>query len=159
MTGKTVGENIRSAQCHNPDVIRPVDNPLMPQGGTVILYGNLAPDGAVLKQTAASPRLMQHTGRAVVFEDHHDLMERLDDPDLDVDENCVMVLKNGGPIGAPGMPEVGKPAHPRQVAQARRRRHGAHQRCAHERHQLWNGGAARLAGIGRWRAAGDRPNG
>jgi dihydroxy-acid dehydratase len=107
VTGKTMGENITSARCHNPDVILPVDKPLQAEGGTIILYGNLAPNGAVLKTSAATKRLMQHTGRAVVFEDHADLMARLDDPNLDIDADCVMVLKNGGPIGAPGMPEYG----------------------------------------------------
>jgi dihydroxy-acid dehydratase len=107
VTGKTMGENIASARCHNPDVILPIDKPLQAEGGTIILYGNLAPNGAVLKTSAASKRLMQHTGRAVVFEDHSDLMARLDDPNLDIDADCVMVLKNGGPIGAPGMPEYG----------------------------------------------------
>jgi L-arabonate dehydrase len=107
VTGKSVGDNIGNAQCHNRDVIRPFQEPLKKEGGTVILYGNLCPDGAVLKQSAASERLMQHTGRAVVFEDHEDLKERFDDPNLDVDENCVLVLKNGGPKGAPGMPEWG----------------------------------------------------
>lgn len=104
-TGKTVGENIASAKCYNSDVIRPLSNPLKPQGGTVVLYGNLCPNGAVLKTSAASEKLMQHTGRAVVFEDHDDLKARVDDPNLDVDENCVLVLKNGGPVGGPGMPE------------------------------------------------------
>jgi dihydroxy-acid dehydratase len=107
VTGKPLGDNISHARCHNHDVIRPFQEPLKKEGGTVILYGNLCPDGAVLKQSAASEKLMQHTGRAVVFEDHEDLKERLDDPNLDVDENCVLVLKNGGPIGAPGMPEWG----------------------------------------------------
>ncbi|MGH9719014.1 MAG: dihydroxy-acid dehydratase, partial [Bryobacteraceae bacterium] len=107
VTGKTLGENLSVARCNNRDVIRPLDAPLHPQGGTVVLYGNLAPDGAVLKQTAASPALMQHTGRAVVFENHDDLTARIDHPDLDVDASCVLVLKNGGPIGAPGMPEWG----------------------------------------------------
>jgi dihydroxy-acid dehydratase len=107
VTGKTVGENIASARCHNRDVIRSIQNPLQPTGGTIVLHGNLAPDGAVLKTSAASPNLLQHTGRAVVFEDHDDLTARLDDPALDVDETCVMVLKNGGPVGAPGMPEYG----------------------------------------------------
>ncbi len=107
VTGKTMGENIASALCHNPDVIRPMDKPLQAEGGTIVLYGNLAPNGAVLKTSAASKRLMEHAGRAVVFEDHSDLMARLDDPDLDIDADCVMVLKNGGPIGAPGMPEYG----------------------------------------------------
>jgi dihydroxy-acid dehydratase len=107
VTGKTVNENIATARCHNRDVIRPIQNPLQATGGTVVLYGNLAPDGAVLKTSAASPKLLEHTGRAVVFEDHDDLAARLDDPDLDIDETCVMVLKNVGPVGAPGMPEYG----------------------------------------------------
>jgi L-arabonate dehydrase len=114
-TGKTIGENIASAKCYNPEVIRSFSNPLKPQGGTVILYGNLCPSGAVLKTSAASERLMQHTGRAVVFEDHDDLQARLDDPDLDVDENCVLVLKNGGPVGAPGMPEWGNLPIPAKI--------------------------------------------
>ena len=107
VTGKTMGENVASAECHNPDVIRPLANPVETKGGTVVLHGNLAPNGAVIKQSAATKRLLKHTGRAVVFEDHDDFMTRHDDPDLDIDENCVMVLKNGGPKGAPGMPEYG----------------------------------------------------
>ena len=107
VTGKTVGENIASAECHNPSVIRPLDNPVETEGGTVVLHGNLAPNGAVIKQSAATKRLLNHTGRAVVFEDHDDFMTRHDDPDLDIDADCVMVLKNGGPIGGPGMPEYG----------------------------------------------------
>ena len=107
VTGKPIGDNIASAECHNRDVIRPLSEPLQQEGGTVILYGNLAPNGAVIKQSAATESLLKHTGRAVVFEDHSDLMERLDDPDLDIDAGCVMVLKNGGPRGAPGMPEYG----------------------------------------------------
>ena len=97
VTGKTTAENIASAKCHNPDVIRSLDNPLQTEGGTVILYGNLCPDGAVIKTSAADPRLMSHTGRAVVFEDHEDFMARYDDPSLEIEETCVMVLKNGGP--------------------------------------------------------------
>ena len=107
VTGKTTAENIASAKCHNPDVIRSLDNPLQTEGGTVILYGNLCPDGAVIKTSAADPRLMSHTGRAVVFEDHEDFMARYDDPALEIEETCVMVLKNGGPKGGPGMPEYG----------------------------------------------------
>jgi dihydroxy-acid dehydratase len=107
VTGKSIGENVASAQCHNRDVILPMDKPLQAEGGTIVLYGNLAPNGAVLKTSAATKRLMQHAGRAVVFEDHSDLMARYDDPDLDIDADCVMVLKNAGPIGAPGMPEYG----------------------------------------------------
>ena len=107
VTGKTMGENIASAECHNLAVIRPLDNPVEAEGGTVVLHGNLAPNGAVIKQSAATKRLLTHTGRAVVFEDHEDLMTRHDDPGLDIDADCVMVLKNGGPTGGPGMPEYG----------------------------------------------------
>jgi dihydroxy-acid dehydratase len=107
-TGKTLGENIRNAQCYNPDVIRTMKEPLYKEGGTAILYGNLAPRGAVIKQTAASPRLLQHRGRALVFESNKELYERIDDPDLEVDENTVLVLRNVGPKGAPGMPEWGR---------------------------------------------------
>lgn len=107
VTGKTMGENIALAECHNPSVIRPLNNPVETEGGTVILHGNLAPNGAVIKQSAATKHLLSHTGRAVVFEDHDDFMTRHDDPDLDIDADCVMVLKNGGPIGGPGMPEYG----------------------------------------------------
>lgn len=107
VNGRTVGDNYRDAACYNRDVIRPAAEPLAREGGTVVLYGSLAPHGAVLKPTAASPRLMQHTGRAVVFEDHDDLQKRVDDPHLDIDADCVMVLKHGGPKGAPGMPEWG----------------------------------------------------
>ncbi|HWP48105.1 MAG TPA: IlvD/Edd family dehydratase [Candidatus Limnocylindrales bacterium] len=107
-TGKTLGENIRNAQCYNPDVIRTMKEPLYKEGGTAILYGNLAPRGAVIKQTAASPRLLQHRGRALVFESNKEMYERIDDPDLEVDENTVLVLRNAGPKGAPGMPEWGR---------------------------------------------------
>jgi L-arabonate dehydrase len=107
VNGKTAGENYQDAKCYKRDVIRALDQPLAEQGGTVVLFGTLAPGGAVLKPTAATPKLMQHTGRAVVFEDHDDLKERLDDPNLDVDESCVLVLKQGGPRGGPGMPEWG----------------------------------------------------
>jgi dihydroxy-acid dehydratase len=89
-------------------VIVPLDRPLGREGGTVVLRGNLCPDGAVLKQTAASPHLLRHRGRAVVFESKHDLMARVNDPDLDVDETRVLVQKLGGPRGGPGMPEWGQ---------------------------------------------------
>ena len=89
-------------------MIVPLDRPLGQEGGTVILRGNLCPDGAVLKQTAASPHLLRHRGRAVVFESKHDLMARVNDPDLDVDETRVLVQKLGGPRGGPGMPEWGQ---------------------------------------------------
>jgi dihydroxy-acid dehydratase len=106
-SGKSLGENLRRAACFNREVIRPLNEPLFPQGGVVVLNGNLAPQGAVIKQSAISPHLVKHRGRAVVFENNHDLLARIDDPGLKVDENSVLVLKNAGPRGAPGMPEWG----------------------------------------------------
>jgi L-arabonate dehydrase len=107
VTGRTLGDNVRGAPCYNREVIKPLSDPLKPEGGTVILRGNLAPHGAVIKQSAASPHLLKHRGRAVVFESYADLQARVDDPHLAVDEDSVLVLKNGGPVGAPGMPEWG----------------------------------------------------
>ena len=118
ITGKTMGENIAGAPCFNRDVIRPLNEPLRTEGGTVILKGNLAPCGAVIKQSAASPHLLRHRGRAVVFENNDDLWARIDDPGLNVDENCVLVLKNGGPKGAPGMPEWGDLPLPARLLKA-----------------------------------------
>jgi L-arabonate dehydrase len=108
VTGQSIGRNIETAENFNSEVILPVANPLTQEGGIAVLRGNLAPDGAVLKPSAASPHLMQHTGRAVVFESIDHYKQRIDDPDLDIDETCVMVLKNCGPKGYPGMAEVGK---------------------------------------------------
>jgi dihydroxy-acid dehydratase len=110
-----MGEQIADAQCWNDEVIRPIDNALTQQGGLMVLKGNLAPDGAVMKPSAASPRLMQHRGRALVFEDADDLRARIDDPDLDIDADTVLVLKNAGPRGYPGMPEVGSMALPKKL--------------------------------------------
>jgi dihydroxy-acid dehydratase len=107
VTGKTIAENVRDAACWNEDVIRSIELPISREGGLVILSGNLCPDGAVLKQSAASPHLLAHRGKAVVFEDHADLHARIDDPRLPVDETSVLVLKRVGPKGAPGMPEWG----------------------------------------------------
>ncbi|MBI4628181.1 MAG: dihydroxy-acid dehydratase [Candidatus Rokubacteria bacterium] len=107
VNGKSMADNVRDATCWNEDVIRPLTLPLASEGGTVILFGNLCPDGAVLKQSAASPHLLVHRGRAVVFEDHEDLHRRIDDPSLPIDETSVLVLKHAGPKGAPGMPEWG----------------------------------------------------
>ncbi len=104
---RTVGENIAGAEIINTEVIRRGDDPLDAGGSLVVLYGSLCPDGAVMKITAADPRLLQHEGRAIVFEDIHDLAARVDEPELDCDETSVMVLRNAGPIGAPGMPEWG----------------------------------------------------
>jgi len=117
-TGKTLGENLQRAACFNREVIRPLDEPLLPEGGIVALRGNLAPLGAVIKQSAVSPHLLRHRGRAVVFESNRDLLARLDDPGLAVDENSVMVLKNAGPKGAPGMPEWGHLPIPAKLLKA-----------------------------------------
>ncbi|MFY0663407.1 MAG: dihydroxy-acid dehydratase [Natronospirillum sp.] len=107
VNGRSLWENNKNAPCYNDDVIRPFDNPLVSNGGICILRGNLAPRGAVLKPSAASPHLMKHTGKAVVFENIEHYKERINDPDLDIDANSVMVLKNCGPKGYPGMAEVG----------------------------------------------------
>ncbi len=107
VNGKTLGENILNAPNYNEDVIRTLDNPLTAEGGIAVLRGNLAPDGAVIKPSAATPALMQHRGKAVVFENIEHFYARIDDPDLDIDATSVMVLKNCGPRGYPGMAEVG----------------------------------------------------
>src|SRR5581483_4841915 len=107
VTGRTVGENLAGAAIVDEDVIRPRARPLDEGGSLVVLRGSLCPDGAVMKITAADPRLLRHEGRAVVFEDVHDLAARVDDPSLEIDESSVMVLRNAGPVGAPGMPEWG----------------------------------------------------
>jgi L-arabonate dehydrase len=109
VSGRTLGENLDSTPTAIVDeqVIRPRANPLDEGGSLVVLHGNLCPDGAVMKVSAADPRLLRHEGPAIVFEDIHDLAERIDDPDLEVEESSVMVLRNAGPVGAPGMPEWG----------------------------------------------------
>ena len=108
VNGKTLGENIADAKIYNDDVIRKLDNPLSATGGLAVLRGNLAPNGAIIKPTAAEPHLLKHTGPAVVFSDYNDMNARIDDEALQVDENSVLVLKNGGPLGGPGMPEWGQ---------------------------------------------------
>ncbi|GGY60890.1 dihydroxy-acid dehydratase [Pseudoduganella sp. SL102] len=113
--GKTIWENNKDAPIYDEEVIRPLDNPLIKDGGICILRGNLAPRGAVLKPSAASPHLMQHRGRAIVFEDFDHYKTRIMDPDLDVDENCVLVMKNCGPKGYPGMAEVGNMGLPPKI--------------------------------------------
>jgi dihydroxy-acid dehydratase len=107
VSGKTLGAGLEGARAVNRDVIRPRESPLMESGGTAILYGNLAPDGAVIKTAAADRRFWQHTGPAVVFQDYADMEARLNRDDLNVDENSVLVLQNAGPQGGPGMPEWG----------------------------------------------------
>jgi dihydroxy-acid dehydratase len=115
VTGKTVRDNIAEARNDNPEVIKSVEQPFKAKAGIAILRGNLAPRGAVIKPSAATPELMVHKGRAVVFEDSDDFHARIDDPDLDVDETCVLVLKNCGPKGYPGMAEVGNMPLPPKV--------------------------------------------
>lgn len=113
--GKNIWENVKDSECYNDDVIRPMDNPLVASGGICILRGNLAPRGAVLKPSAASPHLLKHRGKAVVFENFDMYKARINDPELDIDENSVMVLKNCGPKGYPGMAEVGNMGLPPKV--------------------------------------------
>jgi dihydroxy-acid dehydratase len=107
VNGRTVGENIADAPCWNREVIKELGQPFKAHAGIAVLRGNLAPDGAVIKPSAASPHLLRHKGRAVVFESIEDLHARIDDENLDIDENCIMVLKGCGPKGYPGMAEVG----------------------------------------------------
>jgi len=113
--GQTVGQNIEGAQNFDPRVIKTMAAPFKDKAGIAVLRGNLAPRGAVIKPSAATPALMQHTGRAVVFEDSHDFHARIDDENLDVDETCILVLKNCGPKGYPGMAEVGNMPLPPKV--------------------------------------------
>ncbi|MCK9815218.1 dihydroxy-acid dehydratase [Pseudomonas chlororaphis] len=113
--GQSIWNNCQNSPQYNDEVIRPIDKPLVADGGLCILRGNLSPRGAVLKPSAATPALMQHRGRAVVFENFDDYKARIADPDLDVDETCVLVLKNAGPKGYPGMAEVGNMGLPPKV--------------------------------------------
>lgn len=116
VTGKSHKENVEGAETiYNKEVIYEYENPIIKEAGIVVLKGNLAMNGAVLKPSAATPALMKHKGRAVVFENIEDYHARVDDPDLDIDETCVMVLKHVGPVGYPGMPEVGNMVLPKKL--------------------------------------------
>ncbi|MEO1016306.1 MAG: L-arabinonate dehydratase [Pseudomonadota bacterium] len=117
VSGQTMGEAIEGAEVFNDEVIRALDNPLIDKGGLVVLKGNLAPEGAVLKRSAADPKLLQHRGRAIVFRDREDLKARIDDPALEVDPSSVLVMQNCGPIGVPGMPEWGMLPIPKKLLQ------------------------------------------
>ncbi|MCR9066550.1 MAG: dihydroxy-acid dehydratase [Cytophagales bacterium] len=117
VNGKSLSENSEKARNWNTDVIRPITDPILKEGGITVVKGNLCSKGAVIKVSAASPELLKHKGRAVVFETIEDYHARVDDPDLDIDETCVMVLKNVGPKGYPGMPEVGNMALPKKILQ------------------------------------------
>lgn len=117
VSGRTLGEELDDARdSYNTDVVRPLERPVSPSGGIAVLRGNLAPNGAILKQSAASPVLMEHTGRAVVFESSKDMAERIDSEDLDIHPDDVIVLKSIGPVGAPGMPEAGYIPIPQKMA-------------------------------------------
>ncbi|MDN8191882.1 IlvD/Edd family dehydratase [Acinetobacter baumannii] len=115
VNGQTIWENCQQSPIYNDEVIRKIDNPIRQDGGMCILRGNLAPKGAVLKPSAATPKLMKHRGRAVVFENFDDYKARINDPDLDVDETCILVMKNAGPKGYPGMAEVGNMGLPPKI--------------------------------------------
>ena len=118
ITGKTLGENIAGAEIYNTDVIRTLENPVLASGGLAILHGNLAPTGAVIKASAAEPGLLKHAGRAIVFDTYDEMNARIDDPALDVDASSVLVLRNAGPKGAPGMPEWGNLPIPQKLLRA-----------------------------------------
>jgi dihydroxy-acid dehydratase len=113
--GQTLAENVAGAKVYNADVIHPRSAPLVDSDGLVVLTGNLAPRGAVMKPPAAEPALLAHTGRAVVFSSYDDMAARIDDPALDVTPDSVLVLKNAGPLGAPGMPEWGQLPIPKKI--------------------------------------------
>jgi dihydroxy-acid dehydratase len=115
VNGKTVGENLAGAEVFQPDVIRPLNNPVKAAGGTVVLRGSLAPSGAVIKPSAIEERLHTHRGPAVVFKDFRDLKARIDDEALAVSADSVLVLQNAGPVGAPGMPEWGQLPIPKKL--------------------------------------------
>jgi dihydroxy-acid dehydratase len=107
VSGRAFGENFASVEVFDERVIRPLEEPIHPEGGLAVLRGNLAPDGCVIKHSAADPRLLRHTGPAVVFDGYDDLARRVNDPSLEVDEHSVLMLRGAGPLGAPGMPEWG----------------------------------------------------
>ncbi len=160
MNGKTIGENVaRGARAYNRDVIRRFDEPIFAEGGTVVLRGNLCPDGAVLKQTAASPQLCEHTGPAYVFESYQQMHDTIDSMDLPIDKDTVLVMKGCGPKGAPGFPEWGHIPMPKVLLEQGVSDCVRISRRAHERDQLRDGGAARVAGIAHRRAAGGRADG
>jgi dihydroxy-acid dehydratase len=115
VSGATFGEQITDVPVHDEDVIRSPGNPLAGEGGVAVLHGNLCPDGAVIKHIAAEPRLLKHTGPAVVFDDYQQMQQRIDDPALNITPDSVLVLRSAGPIGGPGMPEYGMLPIPRYL--------------------------------------------
>ena len=158
VTGKTMAENVETAAVSNPEIIHSLGDPLFAEGGLSILRGNLAPDGAVIKHAAATPELTTHRGPAIVFKDVADLKARIHDPALDVTPDHVLVLQNAGPVGGPGMPEVGNLPIPQKLLKQGVRDMVTNLRRAHERHVLRHHRLARRAGIraGRSASAGAR---
>jgi len=117
VTGKTLGENVKGAEIYNTDVIRPVSNPIYKEGALAVLKGNLAPDGCVIKPSACAPKFLKHTGPALVFDDYPSMKAAIDRDDLDVTEDSVLILRNAGPQGGPGMPEWGMLPIPKKLVQ------------------------------------------
>jgi dihydroxy-acid dehydratase len=115
VTGRTLGENISGAEVSNDDVIRPLDQPLYAEGALAVLRGNLAPDGCVIKPSACAPHLLKHSGPAIVFDDYPAMKAAIDDEDLEVTPDHVLVLRNAGPLGGPGMPEWGMLPIPKKL--------------------------------------------
>ena len=117
VNGRTLGDNIAEAKNHDVEVIRPVSNPVSAGRGLAVLRGNLCPDGAIIKPSAATPKFMQHRGKALVFDSNAEMLAKIHAPSLDVDENTVLILRNAGPVGAPGMPEWGNLPIPKKLLQ------------------------------------------
>jgi dihydroxy-acid dehydratase len=115
VNGRTIGENVAGAAVHNDDVIRPLDKPIYGAGATAVLFGNLAPDGCVMKPCAAEPRFLKHEGPALVFRDYNEMAAMIDRDELDVTADTVLVLQNAGPVGGPGMPEWGMLPLPKKL--------------------------------------------
>jgi dihydroxy-acid dehydratase len=115
VTGKTIGENIEGAKVHLPDVIHGLNDPIYAEGATAVLKGNLAPNGCVIKPAAADPRFLKHRGKAIAFEDYNHMMREVERDDLDVTPDHILVLKNAGPQGGPGMPEWGMLPIPKRL--------------------------------------------
>ena len=153
VNGRTLGENIARAEVFHPDVIRSLDQAIYAEGATAVLKGNLAPRGAVMKPSAAEPRLRQHRGKAVVFRDYNHMAAEIERDDLDVTPDHVLVLQKRGPQGRAGHAGVGHAADPAQARARRRARHAAHFRRTHVRDQLRRLHPACLAGELRRRPA------
>ena len=118
VTGDALGDAVRGAPVHDADVIRPMDQPIYREGALAVLKGNLAPDGCVIKPSACDPRFLEHAGPALVFDSYADMKDRIDDPDLDVTADTVLIMRNAGPQGGPGMPEWGMLPIPKKLVQA-----------------------------------------